>query len=516
MKHGFAFLLGLLLVVASTGAAERPRSPDDVFGDLFVAVQRGAVFPDQKTFVDCVPRQSPERILAEYAQASRRPDFDLNAFVSSHFLVPERQALAVPKGQSIEEHVTALWTLLRRDPDRPVPGSSLLPLPHPYIVPGGRFREIYYWDSYFTMLGLRESGDEPMIRSMVENFAYLIKNYGYIPNGNRSYFMSRSQPPFFSLMVDLVAEKDGEAVYASYLPVLQAELDYWSDRTAATHHLVTLPDGSTLTRYYDQRDAPRPEAFAKEEAVAGRSKQAAPELYRNLRAAAESGWDFSSRWFGDGKTLETIRTTEIVPVDLNCLLHHLETTLAKAYRVTGDKESEARLLAAAERRKVALLRYCWSGEEGYFFDYDLTAKQPTSSLTLAGVAPLFFKLATPEQAQAVKAEIEAKFLKAGGVVTTLVATGQQWDAPNGWAPLQWLTVQGLENYGFHDLAAEIARRWLNLNRRTYEHTGKMMEKYNVVDTSLEAGGGEYPSQDGFGWTNGVFLKLQKNYEKVGK
>jgi alpha,alpha-trehalase len=387
----------------------------------------------------------------------------------------------------------------------------LLPLPGPYIVPGGRFREVYYWDSYFTFLGLRESGEEALIESMVDNFAYLIEQYGYIPNGNRSYFLSRSQPPFFALMVEFLAEKKGDEIYVKYLPALRAELDYWMDRTAPTHHVVTMPNGGTLNRYYDQLDTPRPEAFAREEAVSHRSTQEPTTLYRNLRAACESGWDFSSRWFADGRTIETIQTTDIVPVDLNCLLYQLETTLAKAYSVSGDKARAGELAGAAQSRRDAIVKSFWADGAGYFCDFNLKARGTSEALTLAGVTPLFFHLATPEQAEGVMRKIKEKFLKPGGVVTTLVTTGQQWDAPNGWAPLQWLTIRGLENYGYHELAAEIAHRWLRLNTDVYNRTGKMMEKYNVVDTTLTAGGGEYPSQDGFGWTNGVFLKLLHTY-----
>jgi len=126
---------------------------------------------------------------------------------------------------------------------------------------------------------------------------------------------------------------------------------------------------------------------------------------------------------------------------------------------------------------------------------------------------MYFKIASPEQAKAVASIIEKNFLQSGGVTTTLETTGQQWDAPNGWAPLQWITIQGLENYGMHDLAKETATRWIALNKKVYQRTGKLMEKYNVYDTALDAGGGEYPSQDGFGWTNGVLLKLLKMYDQ---
>jgi alpha,alpha-trehalase len=474
-------------------------------------VERGAIFPDQKTFADCVPREAPAAVLADYARERGRPGFDLRAFVAGHFLAPAAAAPAVPPEPDLERHLAVLWSLLRRPPDRPVPGSSLLPLPHPYIVPGGRFREIYYWDSYFTSLGLLRAGDEADVRAMVDNFAWLSATYGHIPNGNRTYYLTRSQPPFFSLMLDLLAAREGEEVYRRYEPALRAELDYWLDRSAPTRHLVRLPDGTALDRYYDQADTPRPEAFAADEALSRRSAEAPAQLYRNLRSAAESGWDFSTRWFDAGAGLAAIDTTEVAPVDLNCLLCHLETTLARARRLDGDPEGARRLDEAAARRRDAVLRLCWSEADGFFFDYDVRTGGRRPAWTLAGLMPLFLRLATPAQAARVAETVRARFLRPGGVVTSLSDSGQQWDAPNGWAPLEWITIRGLANYGEDGLAREIARRWLALNRRVYARTGRMMEKYNVADLELPAGGGEYPSQDGFGWTNGVFAALDAEY-----
>ena len=420
------FLASAILVSASTP----PPSPDQIFGSLFVDVQRGGVFDDQKTFVDCVPRQDPAEILRAYAKEKGRPGFQLSAFVAAHFIVPEApvekpkpaEPNAAPGTRlNTVEHVRALWPILQRSADRAVPGSSLLPLPYPYIVPGRRFREIYYWDSYFTMLGLRESAREDIIAAMVENFAYLEKNYGHIPNGNRTYFLSRSQPPFFSLMVDLLAERRGPKTYADYLGALQTEYTYWNDQgtmlAAPTHHRVSLENGVELTRYYDQLATPRPEAFAKEEATARAAHEPAETVYRNLRATAESGWDFSSRWFGEDNALASTDTLDILPVDLNCLIQHLEATLAKAYRETGDKANAARFDELAVRRKEAIQRVFWSERDGYFFDYDTRTHQLRGAWTLAGVTPLFFQLATPDQASRVAKVIREKFLRPGGVVT---------------------------------------------------------------------------------------------------
>jgi alpha,alpha-trehalase len=231
--------LPALLLVTFCLANGLAQSPDALYGPLFQNVQMHEVFPDQKTFADCVPIRKPSEIMAEYQRLVKEPTFDLKAFVTRNFTRP-------PDPDDITTHIKRLWRVLRRDPSKPVEGSSLLPLPYSYIVPGGRFDEIYYWDSYFTMLGLRESDEIDMIENMIKNFASLIDRYGFIPNGNRSYYLSRSQPPFFSLMVELLAEVKGNEVYEEYLPALQKEYNYWMDETGPTKHIVKLPDGSAF------------------------------------------------------------------------------------------------------------------------------------------------------------------------------------------------------------------------------------------------------------------------------
>ncbi|WP_240410352.1 alpha,alpha-trehalase [Hymenobacter oligotrophus] len=158
-----------------------------------------------------------------------------------------------------------------------------------------------------------------------------------------------------------------------------------------------------------------------------------------------------------------------------------------------------------------MLRYCWNAQANWFTDYDLAAQQPAAIRTLAGVFPLFVRIATPRQARAVAAGLQRDFLKDGGLLTTLNSSGEQWDAPNGWAPLQYVAIEGLDHYRQRELARTIATRWVALNVRVFGQTGKLLEKYNVVNTNLEAGGGEYPTQDGFGWTNGVLLTLMNRY-----
>ncbi len=504
----YSFFITTLLMAQSL------LPPDQLYGELFRDVQMSRIFDDSKTFVDCTAKRNPQDIVADYMQLkSSGEKINIRSFVEENFFVPSQpQAEYHTTEDDITKHVNNLWKVLRRRADSVHPGSSLLPLPYDYIVPGGRFREIYYWDSYFTMLGLKESNQYELIESMIKNFAHLISTYGHIPNGNRTYYLSRSQPPFFSLMLDLLANEKGDSVYSTYLPQLQQEYNYWNDKTAPTKHSVQMADGSIMTRYYDQLSIPRQESYLEDVSV---SKAVSAEeqqvRYKNLRSAAESGWDFSSRWLRDGKNLHTIETTNLIPVDLNCLIYHLEMTLAKAYKILGNASVSSEFGALADSRKKAILKFCWNKEEQWFVDYNLRINQPSSQMTLAGMFPFFLKIADDGQMTFVAKTLQEKFLKSGGVLTTLIETGEQWDAPNGWAPLQWITVVALDQYNQKALAKEIANRWVELNKRVFVHTGKLVERYDVVDATKPGGGGEYPYQDGFGWSNGVLLAMIRKF-----
>lgn len=489
--------LGIFLVLLSSQAMAQ-LNPEEAYGELFREIQSEKLFKDQKTFVDLVPLIHPDSLLKEYRIRRGHADFDLEIFVAEYFDVNQSDT------SQMLRHLEFLWQDLTRKPDLQKKFSSLLPLPNPYIIPGGRFREIYYWDSYFTMLGLQISSEKKMIANMVENFAHLIRTYGHIPNGNRSYYLSRSQPPFFALMVTLLAEVEAdETILVRYLDVLEMEYAYWMRGEKS----VALGDAGTLNRYWDNRQTPRPESYLHDIEtleVSGRDSS----VLRDLRSAAESGWDFSTRWFEDGRTLGTIVTTRFLPVDLNCLLYNLERTIQRACEIKNDTEKRDRYSNLAEARKKMIRKYFWDDERGFYFDYDLEKKELSPHYTLAGLFPLFFNLADGHMADRVAAVTAEKFLKDGGLVTTLVeGAGQQWDYPNAWAPLQWISYVGLKNYEWDALAMEVARRWTGLNCKVYFETGKMMEKYDVVDLDRPGGGGEYEAQDGFGWTNGVFLKM---------
>jgi len=483
-------------------------------GPLYEAVQTKGIFADSKFFVDAVPKYSAEEILAKYNNLKNDPAFDLDAFVKVNFVLPAATVSAYTSAKkTIDTHLSDLWDELKRTPGQS--GGTLIPLPHQYIVPGGRFREIYYWDSYFTLLGLQVSKRTDIIENMADNFAYLINEFGFIPNGNRTYYLGRSQPPFFALMINLLSEEKGDEVFTKYQSALEKEYKFWmqgaeqlNDRKKSCNHVVLLHDNIVMNRYWDSKDEPRPEAYDEDKHVATLSTGTPAKLYRHIRAAAESGWDFSSRWFADKKEMNTIQTTNLIPVDLNCLLLYLEETLLKIYKEQDDKINIHLFKTKIESRRSAIQTYCWNENNGCYFDFNFVDNKQEEHFNLATVFPLFFKIATTAQAKKIATLIKEKFLCSGGLVTTLYKTGQQWDAPNGWAPLQWMTYKGLKNYGFKNLAATIKKNWLGNCEKVFAETGKMMEKYNVMDVSVTAGGGEYPNQDGFGWTNGVYLKMK--------
>ena len=535
MKKYISIILLTLPALLNAQQKKILLTPDKIYGQLFQDVQLQKILPDGKTFVDCTPKRKVADIMYDYG-IMKGTTMNLKKFVDDNFNLPPAppQLNYIQQEKDAAMHIKNLWGTLKREADKTVEGSSLLPLPNAYIVPGGRFREIYYWDSYFTMLGLKESGEVVMIENMVKNFAYLINEYGHIPNGNRTYYLSRSQPPFFCMMVELLAGIKGNAVYKQFLPEMQKEYAYWMEGAekmngSAFKRIVKLPGGTILNRYWDESTTPRQESYKEDyetaEAVAlelaMRIKVSTPEKLKeildankaatctHLRAGACSGWDFSSRWFTDPANIKTIQTTNIIPIDLNCLMYSMETIIAKALKLDGKTTQSKNFTSKAAKRKAAINKYCWNAQTGFFYDYNFAAEEQLSIITAAAVFPLFVKIATPAQAANVAKTVTASLLKDGGIVTTTNKTGQQWDAPNGWAPLQWTTAAGFKNYGNTTLAKTIATRWLALNDKVYAATGKMMEKYNVEDLTQLAGGGEYPSQDGFGWTNGVYLAFKK-------
>ena len=497
-------------------ATPRAATPHELFGPLFEAVQAARIYPDAKTFADAVAKEDPQTILAQYRREQPRDAVALKAFVERYFSLPE------PTTVTLRQHIASLWPVLTRPPLDPPRWSSALALPANYVVPGGRFREIYYWDSYFTMLGLKADHRSDLVDSMIVDFKSLIERYGFIPNGTRSYYLSRSQPPFFAAMTQLKPLGD-RADDAKVLAALKTEHAFWMRGTGclpkagagACERVARLADGTVLNRYWDAKDSPRDEALGEDVATAREGRRPAPEVYRDLRAAAESGWDFSSRWLDDPARLATIRTTTIAPVDLNSLMFQLEGEIERRCKAAGDSACTAQFRRAKDVRATAVRKHLWVAAERRYADFDLVKNAPTTVRSAATLYPLWVGMAAQSQADAVAAATKDELLAEGGLRTTLVRNGQQWDSPNGWAPLQWVAVDGLARYGHKELANEIARRWVGTVARTWAETGKLLEKYDVEERK-SGGGGEYPTQDGFGWTNGVTSALLERYPDLNK
>ena len=519
------FLAAAALTLLCNAALARDialQPPSQVFGELFHRVQTERIFPDSKTFADAIPNAAPAEILRRYEESKSSKDFSLADFVAANFTMPAAAAsdFRTAPGEEVRAHVDRLWPELTRMPRETQGYDSLLPLATRFVVPGGRYRELYYWDSYFTMVGLQVSGRDDLVSDMVENFADLIDRFGHIPNGTRTYYLSRSQPPFFAAMVELQAERVGIRALLRRLPQLEREYAFWMEGSeslapgAAHRRVVKLTDGTLLNRYWDDLAIPRDESYLEDLETARESGRPATQVYRDLRAAAESGWDFGSRWLADGKTLASIRTTEIAPVDLNSLLYRLEIVIARGCKAASRPDCVKNMTAKAQQRRRAVVRLMWDEQLGAFVDYEWRTGKRLKQLTAAAAYPLYFELADERQSARVAQAIRDTLLMPHGLGTTTERTGQQWDLPNGWAPLHWIAIEGLRRNGEAELAETLAARWVAENVRLYCNTGKLVEKYNVVEAGAGAGG-EYPVQDGFGWTNAVLVKLLAIYPKLG-
>ncbi|WP_168072767.1 alpha,alpha-trehalase TreF [Caulobacter sp. SSI4214] len=513
--------LAVTALASTVGAQEATQkastipTPADTYQALFQAVQIRRIFADGKTFVDAVPKRPADRIMADYRAHRRFTDAELARFVRANFILPEAGATPTPSKARppIKAHIVALWPRLTRPPVKPVAGGSALAMKRSFVVPGGRFREIYYWDSYFTMLGLKADGRDDLVESMIDNFGDLIGTYGHVPNGARTYYLSRSQPPFFFAMVGLSKATDPKTL-KTRVDLMRREHAFWMEGAdglkpgQAHRRVVALAGGEVLNRYWDDRATPRDESYREDLETAAQSDRPAPDVFRDLRAGAESGWDFSSRWMANGESLSTIQTTSIVPVDLNSLMYGLEKAIAEGCARLADAVCAREYGDRAAARAKAINLYLWDSAKGAFLDYQWTTAQRLDRLSAATLYPLFVGATDARQAHIVARKAWDELLAPGGLRTTTVRTGQQWDGPNGWAPLQWVAVSGLRRYGEDALAAEISKRWLATVEREYAASGKMLEKYDIEEAKA-GGGGEYPTQDGFGWTNGVTRALQE-------
>lgn len=506
-------------------------------------------FEDSKDFVDMPLRASQGDGHRRLAQATGEADVDAvlrECFGSPgsdlEVCDPDDWSASVPpslsgsteRGREFTAHVHGCWPALCKrgagqvDPRR----HTLLRTPHKMFVPGSRFREQYYWDSYFILQGLLVSGLERSAAQLVENLLSCVERFGHVPNGTRGYYVGRTQPPLLSeMVVDLwrgcsgrgsLPEHELDGILTRALPLLVAEHGFL---TAGARAVTVTGGGESheMVRYFAGTACPRPESYKEDVACAASRREGdgePEEVYREIATMAESGWDFSSRWLRDPSRLSSSRITRTVPVDLNTIVARMEANIARIAQTAGRSDLSESFLDLSRRRFRAIDAVMWDAGTGQW--RDLVLDEEGAGYTHGGVAyasnwlPLW-RDQGPEgkdfEAAVEALEVSGLVLE-GGLSTSLKRTGHQWDYPNAWAPLQLLVHRGLVCSGGRrgrDLAEVIARNFVRNVHDTYLATGQLHEKYDAARPGKRGGGGEYLPQTGFGWTNGVVLKLLQEY-----
>ncbi|KAJ2731633.1 hypothetical protein IW152_004399 [Coemansia sp. BCRC 34962] len=535
-------------------------------GDLLHAIQMAKLYPDDKTFVDKPTLKPPAQVLANFAEigganASREA---LQKFVNDNFGQEGSELKSVdlteldanppflnnvsdPTLRAFGKTVNGYWSTLVREQDYSTLCngcvSSMLSLKYHFVVPGGRFRETYYWDTYFTIEGMLRSGLKDLTRSSIRDLLALVDLYGFVPNGARVYYLGRSQPPLLTLMVKIYYEHTKDAAFvAAALPLLQKEHAYWQ-----SNHLVnvTKPDDSgvvQLSRYIVDTDQPRPESYTKDYELAHNATtdpDIQARIYADMAAGAESGWDYSTRWVKyplapTDRLLYGIHTRQVIPVELNAILYQVELALDSFVAIANSSSSSIDYRGLAQNRRNAMYSMFYDQPSGLFYDYILDEHQRSTILSPASLWPYWSFGASGEGGASQPHEGGAWANVAfspvsrilgnspGGFPATLYNSGQQWDYPNAWPPLQYVLMQAALITGHTDLATQLAQTFANsvfcawyktggsipgilekLPNTT--DTGHMFEKFDSTQVGKEGSGGEYTVQAGFGWTNGILI-----------
>lgn len=495
---------------------------------------------DSKSFVDRPLKASVEKVLEEFAKlppGTTREEY--SAFMDQWMFPPGYEVEAVTPTdwqenpafvrklpnelKPIGNALHAKWLdLVRRFEVTGLCDDcySSTPVPNPFVVAGGRFREFYYWDSYWCVQGLLVSGMNTTARHVVDNLLYMVNKYGFVPNGGRIYYLNRSQPPLLTLMVKMLHDQIGDTHWLhSAMNTLEAEYKFWTNMKSI--YVDDLRGKKwVLQRYYAVTFLPRPESYKEDIATCHRTSPSDPAetyCYRNLASGAESGWDFSSRWLADWDQLRTIRTQSVIPVDLNSILYRVETTMAGLYTTLGNSTRANYWLSLAATRRQAIRNIFWSDFTGIWNDYITETSRTNDAFYVSNLLPVWAGAhhQSPQEVLKVFKMLWPKiFFPNGGIPTSIIMSRQQWDFPNAWAPLQQFVLDALDDLHLPEatkMADQLAVAWFNTNycawKATEKQGGLFFEKYDVLKPGQAGGGGEYVVQDGFGWTNGVMLKL---------
>ncbi|KAK2585079.1 hypothetical protein KPH14_008594 [Odynerus spinipes] len=542
MGNGILLVLAAVAALgnaASIGCSTQAKATDlcdsQIYcqGELLKVVQLSEIFNDSKTFVDLYQLDEPNVTIANFNKLMNKTDgkpsrSQVQQFVMENFsnqdelentTLPDWQedppflkTIEDPNLQNWARELNGIWKSLARKikpevADHPQ-RHSIIYVNNTFVVPGGRFKEFYYWDSYWVIEGLLLCGMNDTARGMIDNFLEMVEKYGFIPNGGRIYYLMRSHPPLLIPMVELYLEFTQDVGYlAKTIGTLEKEFDYWMQ-----YKMMNVEkDGKTykMAHYVVNSQGPRPESYREDyflvEQIPNAEKRAA--LYNNLKAGAESGWDFSGRWFiGDGESssLIDISTINIVAVDLNCFLQRNARILAEFFTILKNPQKAVHYAAIAGQFQKAIDEVLWNDELKIWLDYDAKNQMHRKSFYPTNLTPLYTLSYNPTKVLEL-ARYAVAYLKKvgitsfpGGSPASLNQTGEQWDFPNAWPPLQSIMIQGLRRTHVKEavqFSQYLAHRWLESNYIGYEETGKMFEKYDATLPGRGGGGGEYRVQE---------------------
>ncbi|KAM3721955.1 Trehalase [Dirofilaria immitis] len=522
-------------------------------GPILKAVQDAHLYPDSKHFVDMPLKYDPVTTLKHFYDFGEKWKNKtlLQKFVDEHFDPPGFELIewypedwtAYPSSfLKIEDYHLRRWALhlhriwrelcrrVKDDVRQHQEHYSLLYVPHPFIIPGGRFREFYYWDSFWIVKGLLFSEMYETAKGIVRNLAYMVDNHGFVPNGGRVYYLVRSQPPLLAPMVYECYLATGDLDFVQeILPMLEKEYNFWILQRAQSLHDEKYGVNISFFQYRASMKTPRPESYREDLELAKdlHSMAEKESMWSNIASAAETGWDFSTRWFAQSgperHDMKSIRTWSIIPVDLNAFICINARIMASFYEITGNFRKVLLYQSRYEMAKLAMKIIHWNETDGIWYDYDLEKKLHSNTYYISNALPLYAKCyddeddIIPHRAyEYLKREGVLNFTK--GLPTSLaMKSEQQWDKENAWPPMVHMVIEGFRTTGDPVLmkAAEaMATQWLTVTYKSFIRTHSMFEKYNVSTFSEECSagsGGEYEVQTGFGWTNGVILDLLDKY-----
>lgn len=548
------FILFVVLSAVLNASARLPApcfSRVYCYGPLLHTVQVSKIFNDSKTFVDMKMKNPYATTLVNFERfmmtTNRTPTKDeVKVFVDDNFEDGNELENWEPPDYSknpkflgnisdyivrdVARQVVELWPVLGRKVKPEVIGEpskySFMPVLNGFIVPGGRFTEYYYWDSYWIINGLLicEMGDT--VKGMIDNFIYLIKNYNFVPNGGRIYYLNRSQPPLLTKMVMAYFKYSKNRKWLrENIQYLNQEMQYWLEKKTVK---IEKNNNSYIMAHYNAASTgPRPESYVQDLNTAAFYPEPADkdELYVELKSAAESGWDFSSRWIFDHRggnfaNLTRTQARRVIPVDLNSYLCEAFKSLSYLYSELSDYNNTMYWRKMGMYWQKSIEEVLWDNEAGIWFDYDYQLSQPRRYFYPSNIAPLWCGCFDKHKGETL-GKRAFKYLSQtgaldtpGGIAASLLETGEQWDFPNAWAPSQAMIVQALERSEAPDVMAEakkIAVKWIKANIRGFKDSGEMFEKYDSLDPGKFGRGGEYPVQSGYGWTNGVALEFIYKY-----